>query len=64
MNINNVKTLRELNKILKDNYECDVYIADDFLPIYELRKDQKILQNFNQFESLKFFVRKLKLYKL
>lgn len=63
MNINNIKTMRELNIILDAGYESYSYLDDEFLPVYELRYHQKLVNNFSSFESLVFHVRKKGLYK-
>ena len=63
MNINNIKTMLELNFILDDGYESYSYLDDDFLPVYELRYHQELVNNFSSFESLVFYVRKRGLYK-
>lgn len=63
MNINNIKTMRELNIILDDGYESYSYLDDEFLPVYELRYRQKLVNSFSSFESLVFHVRKKGLYK-
>jgi len=63
MNINNIKTMRELNMILDAGYESYSYLDDEFLPVYELRHHQKLVNNFSSFESLVFYVRKRGLYK-
>ena len=54
MDINNIKTMFELNIILDDgyesySYESYSYLDDDFLPVYELRYHQKLVSlPFNQ----------------
>lgn len=63
MNINNIKTMRELNIILYDGYERHSYLDDEFLPVYELRYHQELVNSFSSFESLVFYVRKKGLYK-
>ena len=63
MNINNIKTMRDLNMILDDGYESYYYLDDEFLPVYELMNHQKLVNNFSSFESLVFYVRKRGLYK-
>lgn len=63
MNINNIKTMHELNMILDAGYGSYSYVDDEFLPVYELRHHQELVNNFSSFESLVFYVRKRGLYK-
>lgn len=45
MNINNIKTMFELNIILDAGYEIYYYLDDEFLPVYELRHRQELVNN-------------------